>query len=91
MSSGFTPLALASAADVFAGRRVEIDDALRIAGTDGDLVHVDVGRMQQRAVLGHGHGGDGARHVLGAQRRAFERIDGDVDLGARRWCRPSRR
>ena len=26
--------------------------------------------------------GDGARHVLGAQRRAFQRIDRDVDLEA---------
>jgi len=36
--------------------------------------------MQQRAVLGHSERGDGARHVLGAERRAFERIDRDVHL-----------
>ncbi len=82
MASGLHALGLGEVADVLAGRRVEIDHALRIAGTDRDLVHIDVGRVQQRAVLGHGQGGDGARHVLGAQRRAFERIDGDVDLGA---------
>ena len=64
------------------GRRVEIDDALRIAGADGDLLHVDVGRGEQRARLGHRHHGDRARHVLGAERRALERIDGDVDLRA---------
>ena len=84
-------LGLGEIADVLFGRRVEIDDALRIAGADRDLVHVDVGRVQQRAALGHGHGGDRARHVLGAQRRAFERIDRDVDLRAAACCRPSRR
>ena len=83
MASGLHALGLGETQDVFVGRRVEIDDALRIAGADRDLVHIDVGRVQQRAVLGHGERGDGARHVLGAQRRAFERIDGDVDLRAR--------
>ena len=53
-----------------------------IAGADGDLVHVDVGRVEQRAGLGHGHHGDRARHVLGAERGALQRVDGDVDLGA---------
>jgi hypothetical protein len=35
-----------------------------------------------RVPLGHCEGCDRARHVLGTQRRAFERIDGDVHLGA---------
>ena len=51
-----------------------------IARADRDLVHIDVGRVEQRAAFRHRHGGDRARHVLGAQRRAFERIDRDVDL-----------
>ena len=38
--------------------------------------------MQERAAVGHGERRDGARHVLGAERGAFERIDRDVDLGA---------
>ena len=63
-------------------RGVEIDDTVGIARADGDLVHVDVGSGQQRAGLGHGHDGDGARHVLGAERRAFQRIDRDIDLRA---------
>ena len=84
-------LGLGERADVFLRRRVEIDDALRIARADGDLVHVDVGRVEQRAAFGHRHGGDRARHVLGAERGAFERIDRDVDLRARSCCRPSRR
>ncbi|MGY2935723.1 hypothetical protein ACVWZ6_005325 [Bradyrhizobium sp. GM6.1] len=38
--------------------------------------------MQQSTAVGHRHGGDRARHVLGAQRGAFERVDRDVDLRA---------
>src|SRR6516225_10210985 len=57
------------------GRRIEIDDALWVAGTDRDLFHVDVGRVEQRACFRHGHGGDCTRHVLGAQRGSLERID----------------
>jgi hypothetical protein len=38
--------------------------------------------VQEGAVLRHGERGDGARHVLGAERRAFERIDRDVHLGS---------
>jgi hypothetical protein len=68
--------------DVFFRRRVEVDGALRIAGADGDLVHVAVGRVQQRTAIGHRDCGDRARHVLGAQGRAFERIDRNVDLGS---------
>ena len=80
MSAGCHALGLGEIADVLLRRRVEIDHALGIAGADRDLVHVDVGRVEQRAALGHRHGGDRARHVLGAQRRAFERIDRDIDL-----------
>jgi hypothetical protein len=54
---------------------------LGIAGTDGDLLHVHVGRVEQRPAFGHGHRRDCARHVLGAERGAFERINGDVDPG----------
>ena len=49
MLAGLTPLALASARMFSSGARVEIDHALRIARADGDLVHVDVGRVEQRA------------------------------------------
>src|SRR5215470_16999758 len=66
MPAGFTFLALARLA-MFSS-----------AGADGDLVHVDVGRIEQGAAVGECHGRDRARHVLGAQRRAFERVDRDV-------------
>ena len=71
-------LRLGEVADVLLGRRVEIDHALGIAGADRDLLHIDVGRMQQRSAFGHGDGGDRAGHVLGAQSGAFERIDRDI-------------
>ena len=79
---GIDALRLGQPANIVGGRRVELDDALVVTGTDRDLLHVDVGRMQQRAAIGHRHGRDRARHVLGAQRGAFERIDGDIDLRA---------
>ncbi len=79
---GIDALGLGEPADVVGRRRVEFDDALLVAGADRDLLHVDVGRVQQRAAIGHRHGRDRARHVLGAQRGAFERIDGDIDLRA---------
>ena len=74
------------------GRRlVEIDDAVRQAAADRDLVHVDVGRVEETAGIGHGHHGERVGAALGGDRRAFERIERDVDLAARGRCRPSRR
>ena len=40
------------------------------------------GALQQAATLGDGDDGERVRHVLGADRGALERIDGDVDLRA---------
>ena len=77
-----TPLALARLRDVFGRRGVDVDDAVGIAGADGDLVHVDVGREQQAALLGDRDDGERVGQVLGADRRAFERIERDVDLRA---------
>ena len=68
--------------DVGAGRGIEIDDARRIARSDGDLVHVDVGRVQKPAALGDREHRERIWHRLGADRRALERIDRDVDLRA---------
>ncbi len=73
-------LGLGQPDDVLIRRRIEIDGALRITRTDGDLLHVAIRRVQQRAGVRHGERGDGARHVLGAQHGAFERIDRDIDL-----------
>ena len=69
--------------DVFVSRSIEIDGALRIARPDGDLVHVAVRRVQQRAFIGDRKRGDRTGHILGAQHRPLERIDGDIDFRSR--------
>ena len=79
---GIHALGLGEAANVVGRRSIQFDDALGIAGADRDLLHIDVGRVQQRAAIGHRHGRDRARHVLGAQRRALQRIDRDIDFRA---------
>src|SRR5207247_2747694 len=47
---------------------------------DDDLVHVNVGRVQQAALFRRRQHGDGVRRAGRAEVRPFERIDGDVDL-----------
>jgi hypothetical protein len=73
------PSACANRAQVEAHRRVEIDDVAR-ARADDELLHVDVGRMQQAALLGRREHRKRVGRAGRAQVRAFERIDGDVDL-----------
>ncbi len=77
---GRDALGLGQRANVFVGGRVKVHHALRIARTDRDLVHVDIGRVQQRVLLGHRQRGNGAGHVLGAERGALQRIDGNIHL-----------
>jgi len=48
---------------------------------DDDLVHVDVGRVEQTAFFRSREDGDGVCGAGGAEVRSFERIDRDVDLG----------
>ena len=85
-------LGLGEVCEVLRRRLVEIDDALGQAAADGDLVHVDVGRIEEAAVLGHGDDGQRIGQTLGGDGRALERIERDVDLGAPAWpARPSRR
>ena len=67
-------------ADALGGGHVEIDDAGREARADGELFHIDVGGVQHRAAGAHRHHGQRVRHGLGGQRRALERVEGDVDL-----------
>ena len=61
------------------------------ARADDELLHVEVGRVQQPALLGRREHGDGVRRAGRAEVRAFERIDGDVDLADSARRRPSRR
>ncbi len=67
------------AGDVVRRRRIDVDDTVRIVRADGDLVHVDVGREEQAALFGNGDDGQRVGQVLGADRRAFERIERDID------------
>jgi hypothetical protein len=63
---GLYALGFGQIADVFIGRRVKIDEVFGITGTDRNLFHVDIGRMQERAALGHCQRRDRAGHILGA-------------------------
>ena len=75
-------LGLGQAAQIFGRAEVDIDESGREAGTDGDLVHIDVGRVEQRAAFGDRQHRQRVGHGLGAERRALQRIDGDVDFRA---------
>ncbi len=76
------PFARASLLDALGRGHVETDDVLGISGPDGELVHVDVGRVQHRAARPHRDHRQRVRHVLGGQGRALERVERDVDAGA---------
>ena len=48
----------------------------------GDLVHVDIGRIEESTFLGHGDHGECIGQPLGGDRRTLQRVERDVDLGA---------
>ena len=81
MSDGRQPLAWPAPRPA---RRVHVQrhDPLGVARPDGELVHVDIGRVQHRAARPHGDHGQRVRHVLGGQRGAFQRVERDVHRGA---------
>src|SRR5262249_50240315 len=79
----FAAFGLGEIDNVFFGWRVEIDDIVWVTRPHRDLVHVDVRRVEERSVLGQSKGCDSTRHILGAQRRALERVDGDVHFRPR--------
>ena len=60
-------------------RGVKIDRAFA-RRADHDLLHVAVGRVEQSAAFGSGQHGDSAGRARGAQIRAFQRIDRDIDF-----------
>ena len=68
--------------DILGRRLVEIDDAGGQARADRDLVHINVGRVEQAARFGDGEHREAVRTGLGADRRAFQRIERDVDRRA---------
>jgi hypothetical protein len=69
-------------AEVFGRRRVEIDHALRQSGADGDFLHVDVGGVEEAALVGEGDDGHAVGRALGDDFGAFEGVDGDIHLGS---------
>ncbi len=73
-------LGLGERLEILLRRLVEIDHVAELAA-DGDLVHIDVGRVQEPARLRHGDDGQRVRAALRGDRGAFERIERDVDLG----------
>ena len=83
ISPGFDALGRGERLDIL-GRRSwsRSIDALGIAGADRDLVHIDVGRVEQAALLGDRQHGERVGAGLGGDRGAFERIERDVDLRA---------
>jgi hypothetical protein len=77
---GFDAFGFGQIDDVFVSRCIEIDNVFRVTRPHRDLVHIDVGCMQKRAVLRQSERGDGARHILGAKRRALQWIDRNIDF-----------
>ncbi len=53
----------------------------RIAGTHRELVHIDVGCVEQPALFGDGEDGERVGARLGGDCRAFERVERNVDRG----------
>jgi hypothetical protein len=80
MALAATPLASARRRMFSPGGRSRSTSPSGKAAADGDLVHVAVGRMQQAAALGHGDHRQRVGHRLGGQRRAFQRVERDIDL-----------
>ena len=71
-------LGLGDPADVLADRGGDVDDVDGV-GPDGDLVHVEHRRrVVHRAALGDRQHRDRVGHALAHQRRAVDRVDGEV-------------
>ena len=67
-----------NALQVVRDRRVEEDGVLGV-WPDHQLLHVQVGRVQQAALIRRGEHGQGIGLTRAAQVGSFQRIDGDVD------------
>ena len=82
MSDGGDALGGGEAGDILGHAAFEADDVVGIARADRDLVHVDVGRVEQPALLGDGEHRERIGAGLGGDGRAFERVERDVDARA---------
>ncbi len=80
--AGRAVLGLRHSLDVLGDRGGDVDD-VRGGRPGRDLLHVeDRRRVVHGAAVGHRHDGDRVGHALGHQRRAVDRVHGDVALGA---------
>ena len=76
-------LALGDQRERLRQRPVEVEQVGDLRGA-GHLLHVDArARVEHRAAAGERDHGERARHPVGGERRALQRIDRDVDLGRR--------
>ena len=78
---GLDALGPGDGADIILDRPAEVDRALGVSGTDRQLVHIGVGRVEEPALFGNGEHGERVGPRAGGDRRAFERVERDVDLG----------
>src|SRR3546814_16263115 len=68
--------------DILAHALVEIDDVGRIAWADRQLVHIDVGGVEQASLLGDRETRERVGAGLGGDRRSLERVEPSVDIRA---------
>ncbi len=61
---------------------VEIDEVIGQPAADRDLVHIDVGGVEEMPGIGHRDHGERVGAALGGDRGAFERVEGDIDRRA---------
>src|SRR3546814_1674796 len=77
--AGIHPLFTRNGLHSFPDRLVEVDDARRIARPHCQLVHVNVGRVQQASFLGNRQHRQRIGASLRSDGRALQRIERDVD------------
>src|SRR3546814_9544589 len=76
---GLDALLLGDGADILGRGFGEVDRPFGIARPDGKLVHIDVGRIEEAALLGDGEDGERVGPGLGGYGGALQRIERDVD------------
>ena len=74
-------LGLGQAGQIVRRLGVDIDDAVGQSATHGDFVHINVGGVQKAPVAGHRNHRQGVGAALRCNRRPFQRVEGDIDLG----------